>query len=266
MNRKILGALLVTLICIFSLFAPYFSQKTYFEIATHQANLPPSSAHFFGTDDLGRDLFIRVAYGIRVSLFVGIAAALLDLAIGVLFGGISALYGGKVDLVMMRLADILYAIPSLLMVILLTVIFTPSLMTLILAIALTGWVTMARIVRGSIAVIKQEEYVLASLAFGASKRHLLWTHLIPNAKGPIVTTLFLTIPSAIFQEAFLSFLGLGIQAPMASLGTLASDALPALAYYPWQLFFPAAGISLTLLSFYLIGNPLGTYSRSALSR
>ena len=156
----------------------------------------------------------------------------------------------------MRFADILYSLPYLLIVILLTVILGSGLSSLLIAITITGWITMARIVRGQVLLIKEMDYILAAKAMGASKKRLLFVHLFPNALGPILITLTLTIPSAIFSEAFLSFLGLGIQAPQASWGTMASEGLPSLQFYPWRLFFPAFFITLTMLAFQLIGEGL----------
>ncbi len=187
---------------------------------------------------------------------MGITASLVDLVVGVLFGAIAGMLGGKAEEWMMRIADVLYAIPYLLVVILLMVIIGPGIMTIIIALTITGWINMARIVRSQILQIKQQDYVRAALALGASRRRILLRHLIPNAMGPIIVTLTLTIPTAIFAEAFLSFLGLGVQAPIASWGTMANDGLPALRYYPWRLFFPATFISLTMLSFNLLGDGL----------
>lgn len=219
-------------------------------------NQPPSSEFWFGTDDLGRDVFTRIWYGARISLTVGLLAAFIDLAIGLLWGGISGLVGGRLDETLMRFADILYSIPYLLIVILLTVALGSGLFSLVAAITMTGWITMARIVRGQILLLKELEYVMAAKALGASQARLLFTHLLPNAAGPILITLTLTVPSAIFAEAFLSFLGLGIQAPLASWGTMANEGLPALQFYPWRLFFPAMFISITMLGFHLIGEGL----------
>jgi oligopeptide transport system permease protein len=218
--------------------------------------LAPGGPFWFGTDELGRDLFVRCCWGLRISLLVGITASLLDLVIGVLFGSIAALAGGRVEESMMRLADILHAIPYLLIVILLMVILGPGLTSLILALALTGWISMARIVRGQVLQLKQQDYVTAAISLGASPGWILRKHLIPNAMGPILVTLTLTIPAAIFAEAFLSFLGLGVQAPIASLGAMASDGLAALRYYPWRLFFPAFFLTLVMLSFNVMGDGL----------
>ena len=195
-------------------------------------------------------------HGARISLFVGIIAALLDLIVGVLWGGIAAFAGGKVDEVMMRIADILYGLPYLLVVVLLIVVLGTGLIPIIIALTIIGWIPMARIVRGQVLQLKTQEYVLAAHALGAGFFRILFKHILPNAMGPIIVTLTLTIPYAIFVESFLSFLGLGVQAPIASWGTMASDALSALKYYPWRLFFPAACISLTILGFNLIGDQL----------
>lgn len=259
-----LGTLLIILLMAAA--APLFAQRTYDEIDLALKNLPPSSAHWFGTDDLGRDMFVRVWYGARISLFVGCAAALIDLVVGVLWGGIAAFAGGKIDDAMMRLADILYSIPNILIIICLIVVIGPGLHTIIIALSLFGWITMARVVRAQIMQIKQEGYVIAARTLGASFWRILFRHLIPNATGPITVTLTLTVPTAIFTEAFLSYLGLGVQAPIASWGTMASEGLPALEYYPWRLFFPAALISITMIAFNTVGDALNDAISSASNR
>ncbi len=244
------------LLMVMAIAGPFLSHFTYYETQLSLKNEAPNATFWFGTDELGRDLFTRCWWGARISLFVGITASLVDLVIGVLFGAIAGMLGGKAEEWMMRIADVLYAIPYLLVVILLMVIIGPGLTTIIIALTITGWINMARIVRSQILQIKQQDYVSAALALGASRRRILLRHLIPNAMGPIIVTLTLTIPTAIFAEAFLSFLGLGVQAPIASWGTMANDGLPALRYYPWRLFFPATFISLTMLSFNLLGDGL----------
>lgn len=238
------------------LFGPLVSPHSYDAIHPLFKNLPPSADFWFGTDELGRDLFTRVCYGARISLSIGILAGIIDLAVGVTWGGISGFFGGFLDECMMRILDALSILPSLLIVIGLTLVFGNSFFSLLLAITFTGWITMARMVRGEVLRLKQMEYALAAKALGASSPRILFGHLLPNASGPILSTLMLTIPSAIFSEAFLSFLGLGIQAPLASWGTLANDGLAALQYYPWRLFFPSCAICLTLLGFHFIGEGL----------
>lgn len=250
------GLISLLLLLFMAIIGPWLTPYTYYETQLDLKNEPPSGKFWFGTDELGRDLFTRCWWGARISLFVGISASIIDLVIGVLYGAIAALLGKKAEEWMMRLADVLYAIPYLLVVILLMVIIGSGLATIILALTITGWINMARIVRSQILQIKQQDYVKAAFALGASRRRVLLRHLIPNAMGPIIVTLTLTIPTAIFAEAFLSFLGLGVQAPIASWGTMANDGLSALRYYPWRLFFPAALISLTMLSFNLLGDGL----------
>lgn len=256
-NRMALGALTyLAMLIMLAIAIPFLSPYTYYDIDLSLKNQSPSAAHWFGTDDLGRDIFTRVWYGSRISLFVGIAAATIDLFIGTLWGGIAALAGKRTGEVMLRIVDILSAIPSLLIIISLIVVIGSGLHTIIIALSLLGWITMARVVRGQLMQLKQQPYVLAAWALGASFWRVLFRHLFPNASGPIIVTLTLTIPSAIFTEAFLSYLGLGVQAPIASWGTMASEGLPALEYYPWRLFFPAAFISMTMLSFNLLGDGL----------
>lgn len=250
------GLCILMTLLVFAIIGPLLTPYTYYETQLHLKNLPPSSQFWFGTDELGRDLFTRLWWGARISLFVGISASIIDLVIGVFYGAIAGFVGRKTEELMMRIADILYAIPYLLLVILLMVIIGSGLSTIIIALTLTGWIGMARIVRGQILQIREYDFIKAAQVIGASRRRILLNHLIPNAMGPIIVTVTLTIPTAIFAEAFLSFLGLGVQAPIASWGTMASDGLSALRYYPWRLFFPAIFISLTMLSFNLLGDGL----------
>jgi oligopeptide transport system permease protein len=250
------GLTTLILLAIMATVGPWISNHTYYETHLEQKNLPPSSEHWFGTDDLGRDMFTRVWYGARISLFVGITAAIIDMLLGVVWGGIAAFSGGRTDEVMMRIADILYGIPYLLVVVLLMVVMGSGLIPIIIAMTIIGWINMARIVRGQILQLKEQEFVLAARTLGAGFNRILFRHLIPNCMGPIIITMTLTVPSAIFVEAFLSFLGLGVQAPIASWGTMASEGLPAMKYFPWRLFFPAAFISITMLAFNLVGDGL----------
>jgi len=252
----ITGLATLVILVIMAIIGPWLTSYTYYETHLSLKNEMPSKVFWFGTDELGRDLFTRVWWGARISLFVGITASLIDLIIGVFYGAIAGLLGGKIEEVMMRLADILYSIPYLLVVILLMVVIGPGIFTIILALTFTGWISMARIVRGQILQLRQLDFVKAASAIGASKPRILFQHLIPNCLGPIIITVTLTVPTAIFAEAFLSFLGLGVQAPIASWGTMASDGLSAMRYYPWRLFFPAGFISITMLCFNLLGDGL----------
>lgn len=251
-----IGVFILIPIFIFMIVGPSLTHYSYDEMNLHHVNEPPSAQFWFGTDDLGRDIFTRIWYGARVSLTVGLLAAFIDLWIGLVWGGIAGLASGRIDEILMRCADILYSLPYLLIIILLTVVLGSGLVPLLIAITLTGWITMARIVRGQILLLKEMDYVLAAKALGASQARLLFVHLLPNALGPILITLTLTIPSAIFSETFLSFLGLGVQAPRASWGTMANEGLSALQYYPWRMFFPGIFMSITLLSFHFIGEGL----------
>lgn len=250
------GLYLLSLLLLLAMVGPYINGLNYFETILDYSNQPPSAKYWFGTDDLGRDIFTRIWYGARISIFVGVAAAFIDFVVGVIWGSIAAFAGGIIDEMMMRIADVLYALPYLLVVILIMVVMGSGLIPILIAMTIVGWITMARIVRGQILQLKQQDYVVAAQALGASNRRIIFKHLVPNAIGPIMVTMTLTIPSAIFVEAFLSFMGLGIQAPMASWGTMASEGLPAFQYFPWRLIFPGIFISLTMLAFNLIGEGL----------
>lgn len=248
--------IVLTILFLMALIGPLISPYSYSDIQLDLKNSAPSWRFWFGTDELGRDMFTRIWWGARISLFIGVAAALIDMVVGVLWGSVAAYAGGKIEEAMLRICDILHAIPYLLIVILLTVIRGTGISTLLIAMTMTGWINMARICRSQILQLKQNDYVTAARALGASPGRILFRHLIPNAMGPIIAAMTLTIPTAIFTEAFLSFLGLGIQAPAASWGVMLNDGLSAMRYYPWRLFFPAAMITLTMLSFNLLGNSL----------
>ena len=256
-NRAAMAGLgIIVLISLLAIFGPLLSPYSYSDQSLANANQPPSSAHWLGTDNLGRDLATRICYGARISLSIGIVASLINLGIGVLYGGISGYFGGRVDSVMMRIVDILYGIPLLLYVILLMVVLKPGLMNVFLALGLVYWLRMARIVRAQVLSLKELEYILAARVLGASHRRLIFGHLLPNSLGPIIITLTLSIPEAIFTEAFLSFIGLGVSAPMASWGVLASEGVVTLRSYPFQLLSPAIAISLTMLGFNFLGDGL----------
>lgn len=255
-KMAIAGLCFIVLLMLLALIGPMFSSIGYADQDFNNVNAGPSYEHWFGTDSLGRDLFIRVLYGARISLSIGLIASLINLVIGVLYGGISGLMGGKVDRIMMNIVDVLYSVPTLLYVILLMVVFKPGLLNIFIALGISYWLQMARIVRGQVLSIKEQEFVLAAISMGASKWRLLTKHLIPNAVGAIVVSWSLSIPDAIFTEAFLSFIGLGVSAPMASWGVLASEGINSMRGYPFQLFFPAAAISLTMLAFNFLSDGL----------
>lgn len=253
---SILGLIIISFVAIAAIVGPFFTAYSYSDQNLQIANQPPSAVHWFGTDNLGRDLLTRVLYGARISLCIGVVASLSTMIIGVLYGGIAGLSGGRVDTIMMRIIDIVWSIPFLLYVILLMVVLQPGLMNIFIALTLVYWMPMARLVRGQILSLRELEYVLAAKLVGASSWRIIIKHLIPNSLGPILITATLTIPEAIFSEAFLSYIGLGVSAPMASWGVLASEGATSLRSYPFQLFFPAAAICITMLSFNFIGDGL----------
>lgn len=219
--------------------------------------VPYENYHYFGTDDLGRDIWTRIWMGARVSLLIALIAVTFDLLIGVAYGLISGYFGGRVDLVMQRILEILYGIPYLIVVMLFLVIFeNPGVFTIALALSITGWTGMARVVRAQTLKLKNEEYVLAAKTLGATDKRIIIKHLLPNMVGPIIVTAMFTIPTAIFAESFLSYIGLGISPPMASLGTLISDGLSYMTVQPYKLIFPAAVLSLLILSFNLLADGL----------
>ena len=216
----------------------------------------PSAVHFFGTDDLGRDVLSRVAHGGRISLMVGLVATLVSLLVGVSYGAIAGYRGGKLDLFMMRVVDILDSLPYIFLVILLLVFFSRSLLMLFLALGLVQWLTMARIVRGQVLSLRTQTFVEAARALGANDRAIIFRHILPNVLGPVIVYTTLTVPQVILQEAFLSFLGLGVQPPAASWGTLVADGARVIALFPWLVFFPGVALSVTLLCFNFLGDGL----------
>lgn len=255
-KAAMLGLIIIAILVFAAVFGPYFCKYTYAEQDYTAINTAPSAQHWFGADGLGRDLFVRNLYGARISLAVGLFASMINLLIGITYGGIAGFFGGKIDNLLMRIVDILYAIPMVLFVILLMVILKPGLTNIFIAIGAVYWLDMARIVRGQMLSIKEQDYVLAARTIGASKTRILFHHLLPNAMGPIIVTATLGIPSAIFTEAFLSFIGLGVSAPMASWGMLASSGKESFFSYPYQLFFPAAAICITMFAFNFLGDGL----------
>jgi oligopeptide transport system permease protein len=286
---------LIVFFFIFAFFGPYFTPYSYDEQVRGSENLAPMAyseqeltrkavgekvfPHIFGTDNLGRDTLVRLMYGCRVSMIIGLVAAFLTLIIGAVYGAISGFFGGRVDTVMMRIVDIIYSVPDILVVLLLAVTIKPmltsyadarqttfigssiislgpSIIAIFIAFALLYWTVMARIIRGQVLQIKQQEYITAARALGASKSRIIFKHILPNCVGPMVAATCLQIPSAIFLESFLSFLGIGVSAPMTSLGSMASDALRGLYSFPYRLIIPASFLSLLILSFNLFGDGL----------
>lgn len=256
------GLIIIVLMMIMSVVGTKINGFTFTEQNYDLINVKPGGAHWFGTDELGRDLFTRVWYGSRYSLIIGILAAAIDFIIGILYGGIAGMATRRIDSLMMRIAEVIYSIPYLLVVILLSVVFSTigagtSMFVLILAMSLTGWVPMAILVRGQVLQLKESEYSLASESLGGSKGWILRKHVIPNTLGPILVNITLTIPRAIFAEATLSFLGLGLQPPKSSLGNLANDGLAGLPVgNAYQILIPAFFISLIMFAFNVLGDGL----------
>lgn len=249
------GLVVLVIVALMAIFVPIFSPYTYSE-QTSQYNAAPSSQFWFGTDNLGRDIFVRAWVGARISLFIGLSAALVNVLIGVVYGSIAGLAGGKVDNLMMCICDVLNAVPYLLIVIMLLVVMKQGLVPMIAAMTITGWISMARIVRTEVLSLKNQEYVLAARTLGASTGHLIRRHLVPNAMGIIIVQMTLSVPGAIFTESYLSFLGLGVTPPMSSWGTMASEGAKAILTAPWRLLFPALLISLTIFAFNAVGDGL----------
>ncbi|MBF7019097.1 ABC transporter permease [Staphylococcus sp. 18_1_E_LY] len=281
----VVGMIGLIVIIILALVGPMISSHSYSDQNVQSRNLPPKvpvldkvsflpfdgegaqgvnaykeagakENYWFGTDQLGRDLWTRTWQGTQVSLFIGVVAALLDIFIGVVYGAISGFFGGRLDNIMQRIIEIIASIPNLIVVILFVLIFEPSIWTIILAMAITGWIGMSRVVRGEFLKLKTQEFVLASKTLGSSKTKLIFKHILPNTLGAIVVTSMFTVPSAIFFEAFLSFIGIGVPAPRTSLGSLVNDGRAMLLIHPHELFIPAIILSLLILFFYLFSDGL----------
>jgi oligopeptide transport system permease protein len=257
-NRIALVALIILIfLTLLVVFGPSLSGYEFEAVDRTARNQFPSLKHWFGTDKLGRDLFARVAHGGRISLIIGLTGALISSTVGCIYGGISAYFGGIVDDVMMRIVEIIISVPYLIVVILLSVVLqSHGIFTLVLAMTLTGWCSIARLVRGQVLQIKSQEYILAANALGVSPWKIIVRHLIPNTLSVVLVSITFDIPGYIFSEAFLSYVGLGVQPPETSWGALAAAAQTSFTFYPYQMFFPALMIALTMLSFTLLGDGL----------
>lgn len=247
------GSILLILCLFFAFAGPLLTSYSYDAIDLKQINRPPSWLHPFGTDDLGRDLLSRTAHGLRLSLAIGCAAAIIDCLIGILWGASAALIGGRFDAFIMTCVDILAAIPQTILAIIFLVILGPGIFSLLAALVISGWITMARLMRSHVYTLVSKEYVLSSRLLGAGFIRILFSSILPNSREVIIATLLLTVPQAIFLESFLSFLGLGVPPPAASLGSMIQEALSALPYFPWRLLIPAAWVSIAMLAFNLLG-------------
>lgn len=256
-NRlAVLGGAILIFVVLVSIIGPWFSPYSYEEQDLALKATGPSAKHWFGTDPLGRDLLTRVLYGGRISLLVGITATSVSLLVGVLYGAIAGFAGGRLDRLMMRIVDILYALPFTILVIILMVFFGQNLILLFLAIGAVEWLTMARIVRSQVMSLREKEFIEAATILGFSHWRIVTRHLIPNALGPIIVYVTLTIPQVMLLEAFLSFLGLGVQPPMSSWGLLINQGVETMEEFPWLLIFPSLALSITLFSLNFLGDGL----------
>jgi oligopeptide transport system permease protein len=250
------GLVVIVLMILLAIFGPIISPYSYDEQNYSVINQTPNAEHWFGTDKFGRDLFVRIAYGARISLTVGIVAALVNVSIGVIYGGISGYLGGTADMIMMRIVDIVDTIPTLLYIILVMIFLGANMRSIITALCLSYWLNTSRMVRAQILSIRGQDFVMAARVAGESGWRILTRHLIPNSIGPIIVMVTFLIPQAIFYEAFLSFIGIGISVPVASWGTLANDSLANMNMYPHLTIFPLAAISVTIFAFNFVGDGL----------
>jgi oligopeptide transport system permease protein len=249
------GFILIALI-VLAIFAPWIAPHSYSYQNLELGAVGPSSTYWLGTDTLGRDQFSRILYGARVSLLVGFVATAVALVIGVSWGIVAGFFGGKIDSTMMRIVDILYGLPFIIFIVLLMVIFGRNIWLLFLAIGAVEWLTMARIVRGQVLTLKNQEFVLAAQAMGVRNLYLFFRHILPNILGTIAVYATLTIPQVMLLEAFLSFLGLGVQPPMSSWGTLIRYGVESMEEYPWMLIFPGLIFTITLFCLNFFGDGL----------
>lgn len=250
------GLGILILLCVVSLLTPWIAPYSYEQQNLDLGATAPSLQHWLGTDIFGRDMLTRIMYGGRVSLMVGFIATAVALVIGILWGAIAGFYGGRLDAVMMRIVDILYALPFMIFIVLLMVVFGRNILLLFLAIGAVEWLTMARIVRGQVMSLRNQEFVEAAYSLGLSQWTIIRRHIIPNTLGPVIVYTTLTIPSVMLLEAFLSFLGLGIQPPKSSWGLLINYGVETMEEYPWLLIFPGIALSLTLFALNFLGDGL----------
>ena len=256
-NRMaVISAIILILIALASFIGPFFLKQSYETQNLQLGAVSPSARHWLGTDTLGRDLFVRILYGGRVSMSVGFCATAVALTIGVFYGAISGFFGGKIDILMMRIVDIIFALPFTVFVILLMVFFGRKFVLLFVAIGAVQWLTTARIVRGQVLSLRRQEFIEAAEALGLSKPRIIIRHMIPNALGPIVVYATLTVPAVMLLEAFLSFLGLGVQPPMSSWGVLIKEGAEVMEEFPWLLIFPGLVLAVTLFSLNFLGDGL----------
>ncbi len=251
-----IGGIIILIIAGMAIIAPFFSPYEFDLVDTSIQSLAPNGDHLFGTDKMGRDLFLRTWLGTRISLFVAISAVVIDIFFGMIYGLISGYFGGKVDTVMQRIQEIISSIPSLVILTLLLIVLDASIYTIILALMITGWVGMSRIARAQVLKIKEEEFVLASKTLGASSFFIIFKNILPNIFGQLIIMSMFSIPNAIFYEAFLAFVGLGVPAPEASLGSLINDGFASFLVYPYMVIIPVVVLAVLMLSFNLLADGL----------
>lgn len=252
----IVGLILLILVILTIYLGPLISDKDYQYMDSSAKSIKPNSEYWFGTDDMGRDIFTRVCVGGRISILIGLSCTLVMFIIGSLVGAVAGLKGGFVDNIIMRFAEFIGNLPYLIIVLILSVVLGRSIFSLVLAMSLTSWVGTTRMVRGQILQIKEQDYVEAAVALGSSTKRIIMKHLLPNTLGIIMVDITMSVPGFIFGEAFLSYIGLGVRAPKTSWGALASAGQQRLMFYPHELFFPCMMIVLTMLAFHLIGDGL----------
>ena len=256
-NKMAVASMIILIaITLASFVGPFFLKQSYETQDLRLGAVPPNAQHWLGTDTLGRDVFVRILYGGQISISVGICATAVALTIGVLYGTTSGFLGGKVDSLMMRVVDIIFALPFTVFVILLMVFFGRKFVLLFVAIGAVQWLVMARIVRGQVLSLRHQEFIEAAEALGLSKLRIIFRHIIPNTLGPIIVYATLTVPSVMLLEAFLSFLGLGVQPPMSSWGVLIKEGAEAMEEFPWLLIFPGLFLSITLFTLNFLGDGL----------
>ncbi len=255
-KRAVFGLIVLVIVVLMAILGPVFSPFSYEEQNIALRNAAPTAQHLFGTDKMGRDIFVRILYGARISLGVGIVAAIVNLILGTLYGGIAGYVGGRTDMVMMRFVDIIYSVPSMLYIVLIMLWLGAGVSSIILGISITCWIGTARIVRSQVKSLREQEFTMAAFVLGASPKRILVKHLLVNAMGPIIVNITLMVPQAIFTEAWLSFIGVGISAPKASWGTLCDAASELIMVYPMQTIYPLVAICLTIISFNFVGEGL----------
>ena len=252
----VIGVILIIIITLLAIIVPMVSKWNYAEMNTSIANRVPSGEHWFGTDYLGRDFWVRTWQGTRYSLIIAVVAVIIDIVVGMTYGLVSGYFGGMVDAIMQRIQEIINSIPTLVVLIILLTVMKPSLKTVIIALIFTEWIPMSRITRAQVLKVKEEEYVLAARTLGAGNFFILFKEILPNIFGQLIIMSMMTIPNAIFYEAYLAFIGLGLTKPLASLGTLINDGFRLFQVYPHAMLIPAAVMAILMLSFNLFGDGL----------